>query len=174
MGRRSDIRPLPSAERLRELFSYDSETGDLVWKIIPCNFRRAKPGDIAGRIGPKGYRIIGVDRSYYYAHRLIWKIITDCDPVDQIDHIDGNRLNNKFENLREAANGPNLCNAKLRKDNKSGFKGVCWEHTHKAWKAYISHNGKQFKLGRFKHLSAAVEAVRRERERLHGEYARAA
>src|SRR5687768_7944839 len=172
MGRRSDIRPLPPVERLRELFSYDPLTGVLSWKSNP-KFKGLPVGR-CGTIGRCGYLMVGIDRNYFLSHRIIWKMVTGCEPQDQIDHIDGDRLNNRFDNLREASNGQNRCNIKIQKNNKSGFKGVCWEASHKAWKAYISHNGTQRKLGRFKDLSSAVEAVRCERERLHGEFARAA
>lgn len=173
MGRRVDIKPLPPCEELHRLFSYDAETGELLWRIRPSNRAvRVHPGDAAGTIGEKGYLVVGIARAYFLAHRLIWKMVTGCDPEDQIDHRDLNRANNRWINLRPASNGPNLANSKLRRDNKSGVKGVCWEESHKAWSAQIAVHGKQRRIGRFKDFDAAQTAITKERLRLHGEFAR--
>ena len=174
MGRRTDIKPLPALETLNELFIYDPSSGDLRWKSIPKNFRRARVGDLVGTIGAKGYRIVGIDRVYYLAHRIIWKMMTGSDPVDQVDHEDTNRINNRWENLRSTSNGPNIQNSRIRKDNKSGVKGVSWEASHKAWRATITHNGNVIRIGRFKTIAAASSAINDARYRLHGEFARAA
>lgn len=100
--------------------------------------------------------------------------MTGRDPQHFVDHIDGDKLNNKWANLREADNGQNKQNGSLYRNNRSGVKGVCWDASHKAWRAYIGVNGVQRKLGRFKSINDAASAVAAERERLHGEFARAA
>lgn len=174
MGKRSDIKPLPSLERLNELFVYEPLTGDLRWKSVPPKFQRAKIDDLVGTIGEKGYRVVGVDRVYYLAHRIIWKMMTGDDPADQVDHEDTNRQNNRWSNLRDASNGPNVQNSRLRKDNNSGFKGVCWDSTHNAWLASIGLNGKQRKLGRFKIKGDAIAARLKAAEELHGQFMRVA
>lgn len=174
MGKRSDIKPLPSVERLNELFVYEPLTGDLRWKSIPNQFRRAKVGDLVGTIGAKGYRVVGIDRIYYLAHRIIWKMMTGADPVDQIDHEDTNRQNNRWANLREATNGPNICNSRLRKDNTSGVKGVCWDKSHKAWAAYIAAGDGHKRIGRFKIKEDAIAARLKAAEELHGQFMRVA
>jgi hypothetical protein len=170
MGRRSDIKPLTSVERLNELFTYNPVTGELRWKSVPKKFQRAKVGDLAGTVGASGYLVVGVDRIYYYVHRIIWKMMTGIDPFDQVDHEDTNRLNNRWLNLREASNGPNVQNSRLRKDNRSGFKGVCWDSHHKAWAATI--DGKR--IGRFKDKQDAIAARMRAAEELHGPFMRVA
>lgn len=173
MGKRSDIKPLPSLERLNELFVYDPLTGDLRWKSIPANFRRAKVGDIAGTIGWKGYRVVGIDRVYYLAHRIIWKMMTGEEPADQIDHEDTDRLNNRWANLRPVTNGKNVWNSKLRKDNKSGFKGVHFKQGR--WRAVLGGavNGKkQQHLGCFATAEEAARAWCRAAEKQRGEYYR--
>lgn len=174
MGKRSDIKPLPSVERLNELFAYNPETGDLIWKMIPANFRRARVGDLVGTVGEKGYRVVGIDRVYYLAHRIIWKIMTGSDPLDQIDHRDTNRLNNRWRNLRPADNGKNRQNTQLAKNNSSGVKGVCWEESHQAWKAYISAGNRQRRLGRFKNKEDAISARLKAAEEMHGQFMRVA
>jgi len=180
MGRRSDIKPLPSLERLNALLSYDESAGTLTWKMQPdtsrsnINFNNKCGGKIAGTVGAKGYLIIGIGKVYYLAHRIIWKMKTGVDPTDIIDHEDTVRLNNRWLNLRDAANGPNIQNSKIRKDNKSGVKGVFWDPTHKAWVAAIGVNGKQTRLGRFKDINQASEARRIASEKMHGQFARLA
>jgi len=173
MGKRADIKSLPSLETLNELFVYDPLTGDLRWKSIPANFRRAKVGDLVGTVGAKGYLIVGVNRVQYLAHRIIWKMMTGADPVDQVDHEDTNRLNNRWANLREATNGPNVWNAKLRKDNKSGFKGVHFKLGR--WRAVLGGGEKrQQHIGCFGSKEEAAEAWRVAAEKQRGEFMRIA
>jgi hypothetical protein len=173
MGKRSDIKPLPSLERLNELFVYEPLTGDLRWKSVPKKFQRAKVGDLVGTIGAKGYRIVGVDRVQYLAHRIIWKMVTGEEPADQIDHEDTNRLNNRWTNFRPVTNGKNVWNSKLRKDNKSGFKGVHFKQGR--WRAVLggSSEGKRQKhIGCFATAEEAASAWRAAAEVQRGEYFR--
>lgn len=187
MGRRSDIKPLPSLERLRELFDYDPETGELRWRVQSgegrsvFGFNNKCGGKIAGTVGVKGYLIIGIRYSgasaatYYLAHRIIWKLMTGDDPADQVDHEDTNKLNNRWRNLRPAENGPNIQNSRLRKDNTSGAKGVQLRvrGNYRRWRAIITANKKSTILGDFKTFEEAVAARAQAAERLHGQFARA-
>lgn len=171
--RRSDIKDLPAAEELRRLFIYDPETGVLRWRVKPHpRAQRSAPGSVAGTTGVRGYRIVKVGPEYYLVHRLIWKIQTGCDPVDQIDHVDGDRLNNRWANFREADNGKNRWNTRLAKNNKSGVKGVHLEHG-RAWVAHIGTGARQIRLGRFHNFKDAVAARKHAEAALHGEFARA-
>lgn len=174
MGKRVDIKPLPALEHLNELFVYEPLTGNLRWKTIPANFHRAKVGDLVGTIGQKGYRVVGIDRVYYLAHRIIWKMVTGADPVDQIDHEDTNRLNNRWLNLRPATNGPNRWNTGLQKNNRRGVKGVCWDKTHNSWSAYIAAGSGHKRIGRFKIKADAIAARLKAAEELHGQFMRVA
>lgn len=180
MGRRSDIKPLPSLERLNELLSYDELSGLLTWKMQPATsranigFNNKCGSKIAGTINDDGYVVIGIAGKYYLAHRIIWKLMTRADPLDIVDHEDTDKGNNRWNNLREAANGQNIHNSKRRKDNKSGVKGVFWDDYHQAWVAAIGIDGKQIRLGRFKELNQASEARRIASEKMHGEFARVA
>lgn len=164
--------PLPCQTKLNLLLAYDKITGELRWR----NSARPgyEPGEIAGCI-PKGkvYRIVVIEGLGYYANRLIWKMITGSDPISVIDHIDLDGGNNKWENLRPAGRCQNGYNRKLNSNNKSGVKGVFWEKSHRAWKAVITVDKKSIRLGRLKRLSDAEHAISAERERLHGEFARA-
>jgi hypothetical protein len=180
MGRRSDIKPLPSLARLNELLSYEPETGVLTWKTQPTTsranigFNNKCGGKVAGTIGAKGYLTVGIGKSYYLAHRIIWKIMTGADPVDQVDHEDTDRLNNRWLNLRPTENGPNVQNSKLRVDNSSGVKGVHWDAQHKKWRAVLTTNGVSVRLGRFASLEEAASVIESARMRDHGEFARVA
>ena len=107
----------------------------------------------------------------YKIHRLIFLIHHNYLP-EEVDHIDGNPLNNKIENLRPAIHSENIRNAKLRKDNKSGEKGVTWDKKRNKWRTACVFNGKQYCAGYYKNISEAIENVRKLRKELHQEFAR--
>lgn len=169
MGKRSDIKPLPDCQKLNELLDYDPRKGTIVWResIGPCS-----EGSPAGNVGQHGYLVIGIEGIYYLAHRIIWKMMTGCEPEDQVDHRDNDRLNNKWFNLRPATNGPNIQNSRLRRDNKSGIKGVCWDSSNKKWVAQISLNRKNYRIGRYVSIDDAAKAIIAARKKFHGEFAR--
>lgn len=75
-------------------------------------------------------------------------------------------------NLRPAENGPNIQNSKLRKDNKSGVKGVHWDAHHKKWKAVVTANKKTKQVGRFSTVERAAAAIAVVRLTMHGDFAR--
>jgi len=173
---------LPSREELDALFEYDPKTGVLTWRRRTGNSRAdlgfnnkagGKPAGTrhAGRAGNQ-YLVIGINGSYFKAHRIIWKMVTGEEPPEFIDHEDGDNFNNRWGNFRDADNGTNLQNSKLRKDNKSGVKGVCWDAYHKKWVANIAVNGKQTRLGRFDTIEAAAAVVNAARLKVHGKFAR--
>ena len=169
MGRRAEIKHLPSVTKLNELFIYDAKTGELRWLSIPKSFKRAKVGDLVGTVGAKhGYRVVGIAGKYYYVHRIIWKMVTDSEPSHQIDHADGDRLNNRFSNLREATNAQNRWNSRLAKNNSSGVKGVCWESGRNTWVATVNCK----RIGRFKSKQDAILARMNAAAEMHGEFVR--
>jgi hypothetical protein len=155
------------------LFSYDPETGDLTRRVA-CG-QRGRAGAIVGTLNePGGYLRVVVDASSYYVHCIIWKMMKGRDPAVMVDHEDGNKLNNRWTNLRLATNGENICNSRLRRDNRSGVKGVIWEADRERWLAYITVNGRNTKIGRFESLAKAKGAIIAARIRLHGEFSRVA
>lgn len=146
--------------RLKELFSYDEQTGYFTRKVTVANNARA--GDIAGTINKKlGYVIISVDNRQHYAHRLVWLYKNGVFPDGQIDHINRKRCDNRISNLRQVTSSQNRQNTDVRIDNKSGAKGVFWYHKRNKWIAYIRFNGKRYSLGYHVNFEDAVSARKR-------------
>ena len=164
------FKPLPSLQRVKELLSYDSETGKLYWKQSVA--RWIKPGDEAGSYLRCAVDVT-IDTITYRAHRIVWLLVTGNDPgTFLIDHLDGNPHNNKFQNLRLATSRQNQCNQKRRIDNTSGLKGVTWDKSRNKWSARIQVKGKYIFLGRHKTKEEAYAAYCEAARKLHGEFAR--
>ena len=148
-----------TVERVKELFSYDG-TG-LIWLIDRPNAPRgSRAGYVSGPKNGKRYRLVTVDNKLHGEHRLIWMLQTGEIPI-QVDHQDGNGLNNRFENLRSVTRVENQHNLRKRKDNTSGVTGVCWHKTRKQWVVRISTDRKVKCVGYFADFEAAVAARRK-------------
>lgn len=106
------------------------------------------------------------------AHQLAWLYVNGTWPPSQIDHIDGDGLNNKIENLRLANSAQNNSNRSF--NGAVGFKGVYWNKSGKAYRAQIQINGRRIYLGSFATPEEAHEAYVKAAKELHGEFARAA
>lgn len=152
-------------KRIRELFAYDPEDGVLY---------RRRTWKRAGRKMPSGYYCLQVDGVEWREHRIVWEWVNGVTLTenDEIDHIDGDRGNNRIENLRKATRAENQWNAKVRKDNTSGFKGVSWNKKSQRWTANISINGKVTYLGAFPTAEEAHEAYTARARELRGSFAR--
>lgn len=109
-------------ERLKEALQYERETGLFRW----CSTTRAtKAGEVAGSIRVLGYRSIMIDGISYYAHRLAWFLEHGEWPKHHVDHINGDRADNRIENLRDVTVSQNSHNtSKLGPRNTTGFRGV--------------------------------------------------
>jgi hypothetical protein len=142
-------------EELKKLFRYDETTGKLYNKITRSS--GAQKDMEAGTLN-RGYRVVGIDGVVYLVHRIIWKMMTGNDPIEQLDHINHNGLDNRMENLREVTNQENHKNQRISCNNTSGTLGVNWSSASKKWRAYITVDGKQIHLGLFKYYTAAVKA----------------
>ena len=151
--------------RLHELFHY--KDGNLIWKIDKS--RRVKAGDIAGYLNKLGYIDIGVDRKVYKAHRLIYFYHNEHLPLS-IDHIDGNKSNNKIENLRSATTSQNAMNRKISIKNSSGIKGVVWHKRDKKWVVNVKVNSKCHSFGYFDDKKAAELVAIEATNELHKEF----
>lgn len=150
-----------------DLFSYDPETGEITRLVYRSHFRK---GTIAGKIDTHGHRQITVNGKAYMAHRLAWYLHYGEWPEKHLDHINGDRDDNRVTNLRLASRSQNGRNRKLNKNNTSGIKGVIWDKRDRKWMVRVMHNCKSHYGGRFKNLYDAAKAVRELREKLHGEF----
>ena len=131
--------------RLKELLNYDPDTGVFAWLVKPS--KRVNVGAIAGCVMVIGYREIGIDGKSYYAHRLAFLYMTGAWPIDQLDHRNGIRDDNRWDNLREATNAENCQNQVMPCTNKSGFMGV--SRFRNKWRARIKIAGREKHLGFF-------------------------
>jgi hypothetical protein len=151
--------------RLKELLTYNPETGEFRWSTTPRKGVRA--GGIAGNILSTGHRI-RIDRLEYKAHRLAWLWVYGRWPQDDIDHINGDPTDNRIANLREATDSQNLGNSKRRADNTSGFKGVARSSAKaEKWRAHLQG---QY-LGSFDTKEEAHAAYVAKARELYGEFA---
>lgn len=167
-----------TATRVRALFAYDCASGLLRWKVRPASdfssVRAAKiwnarfAGRIAGSTDVHGYREIGVDNRAFKAHRLAWLWVTGDWPCGDIDHLDGNRLNNQFSNLRDVARRVNCENRRsVRSDSGTGLLGVHFHKASQLFHACIKAQGTKHSLGYFKTAEAAHAAYVNAKRQLH-------
>ena len=153
-------------ERLKHLMRY--EDGKLYW--VRPTAKWMKEGTEAGFIMNMGYRIACVDGRQIMMHRLVFLYHHGYTP-EIVDHIDGDILNNRIENLRPATRSQNNINARTRNDNKSGQKGVRWREDQQKWQAGITVNKKKHHLGYFTAFEDAKNAYLIAAQQLHGEFA---
>ena len=151
---------------------YEPETGLFFWAAARPKVR---VGDQAGYTKKdRGYIYIEFDQKSYAAHRLAWFYMTKKWPSDQIDHINGNKSDNRFANLREATNGQNRANTKT--SGKHGLKGVKFlpwiKNGGKCWQSQITHNKKVIYLGCYHTKEEAHEAYVKKAIEFHGDFHR--
>ena len=164
----------PSAERVRALLDYDRDTGIFRWKDTKA--QRIKNGEIAGcavRCARRNvvYWKINVDGMPRSAHVLAW-LYCYGEYVAEIDHRDGDGLNNKIENLRPCTATQNRANTGRLITNKSGFKGVSWHNGARKWRATINKDRQQYHLGFFENPEEAYAAYVKSAKEMFGEFAR--
>ena len=161
-----------TAERLRTLLYYDPKIGVFSWRhgmptARSTHINPRRTGDRAGCAGSKdGYWRIRIDRYLFLAHRLAWLYMTGEWPKEQIDHINRDRADNRWCNLRAASHRENMMNKKLNRNNKSGFRGVSFDKRSKKWTSKIMIHRKGIHLGYFADRETARDvylvAARRE------------
>lgn len=160
-------------ETLRCLLDYYPENGDLVWKPrSPGMFTGGKQsaeqncaiwngryaGKIATSIGNRGYCRVKIFDRDYQSHRVIWAFVHGQWPINDIDHINGIRTDNRIVNLRAVTRSENNCNQRCGVRNTSGVIGVSWDKGTNKWRAQIAINRRGYHLGLFRSLGDAITA----------------
>jgi len=148
---------LPDAAVLRCLFVYDTVDGVL---------RRKSDNKAVGGLNNHGYHRVVVEGVRYLTHRLIWKMIHDEEP-DEVDHINGQRDDNRLANLRNVSKKVNQENGAKRVNNTSGYPGVSWSRLHSKWRAQINHNGRKIHIGLFGCKIDAHKAYLKAKKKYH-------
>ena len=148
-------------ELVQEKFNYNKYTGILT--------RNSASNRKVGTVDSHGYIRLTINYKKYRAHRVIFLHVNGFLP-EYVDHIDGDRLNNKIENLRYCSLSQNSMNSKVRSDSKSGVKGVMWHKASNRWRGYIRIGGRNKQVGSFKNIVDAEMAIKAFRAKYHGEF----
>lgn len=151
-------REVITQEQLKELLHYCPETGVWTWLV---SRGKARKGDEAGHImisGGKKYRGIRVLGYPFRAHRLAFLYVNGVFPEQDVDHEDGNGLNNRWSNLRAVTPADNAKNQRLHSSNASGKSGVSWHKRDSKWQAIITVNSRKKQLGYFSSKEEAIAA----------------
>ena len=165
---------LPTPKEIRKLLRYEPDTGKLYWlERTPDLFEDGKQSaetacrrwntryaskEALATLHGGGYRQGSIFGKAYLAHRVVWVMVHNEWPADQIDHINGVKNDNRIENLRVVTNGENSRNLPKRADNTSGHMGVRWHKKALKWTAQITVNSQQVHLGVFTKKDDAIAA----------------
>lgn len=173
-------------EFLSKILSYDPEKGTFSYltatedmfpnakfpHVICASWNAKNAGQLAFTTrGTNGYLLGSVMGERMFAHRVAWALHMGRWPEHYIDHINGNRKDNRISNLREATHGQNLCNQGAYANNTSGYKGVSWNRVNKRWQAKIRVNSKLLHVGEFTCPKEAHNAYCEAAKKHHGEFA---
>jgi hypothetical protein len=162
--KKSFSNPLPNLDTLLHHFDYDHNTGEITWRN-PSSKKMTK-GDIAGTSNNQGYVCISFYGDKLKAHRIAWKMFYGSIDNDLlIDHINGNKSDNRISNLRLVSHLENNRNKRICNNNSSGYPGVIYYKNANKWAASINNNGKREYLGFFKKFEDAKNArIKKEKE----------
>lgn len=162
---------LPSPEYLRKALRYEPETGKLFWRErddVPkeVNTRWAGKEAFTCVMGA-GYKKGRINKTPFYAHRVIMAMVNGEWPPEEVDHISGDKTDNRLSNLRLVTKAENQRNKRRRSDNTSGHIGVYWAKREGKWCARITAGGRKKNLGLFSRKADAI-AARKAAEAEHG------
>ena len=161
----------PSPERLAEVFVYDPNTGALIWRINTGK-KRLVGKRAGGCSSSTRYWRVCIDYHQIECHVVAWAIMNGRYPENEIDHINGDRADNRAANLRPATRSENQRNTKIGSSNRSGYKGVSFCGQTGRWRASIKYDGVARNLGRFLTKEEAAEAYKKAAVAAFGEFAR--
>ena len=140
--------------KAKQLITYDSNTGIFIWRVSTTN--KVNVGDVVGTINDKGYLQTRIQGKIVKLHRLAWAFIYGVFPINQLDHEDQDKTNNRISNLRLADAFINARNMPLKCTNKSGFTGVHWNKKNSNWRVQLCINHKRINLGSYTTLNKAI------------------
>jgi hypothetical protein len=145
---------------LKEIFKYDSDSGKFVWNIVTG---KVKVGTPAGTLNKTtGYWKVNYKLRPYYLHRLAWLYVYGEIPNDKfIDHVDGDKSNNRILNLRLCTDSQNKKNVGILSNNTSGYKGVSWHKASMKWRVSAWLNDKQYHIGVYQSKEEAIAAYKK-------------
>lgn len=165
---------LPTISDLRQFVLYDPDSGLLTWVARQSYNSRVRIGSEAfGYVGYHGYKMGRFGPWSGGAHRVAWAIYYGAWPTKKIDHINGDRTDNRIANLREATDQENAANRRLKGGKYSSFKGVT-AHVKPdriVWLAGICVNRKRIHLGQFRCETAAALAYDAAAKQHFGDFA---
>ena len=149
---------IPTRDQMAALVEYDPGTGRVGIKGLPNSH---------GWINAGGYHVIRIKGHDMYVHRVAIYLTYGVWP-EAVDHVNGNKLDNRISNLRIATRQENLFNSRCRSDSKSGVKGV--NRHGKGWRAKIKRDGILYSLGTYPTIEEASDAYKRAAAKLHEAY----
>ncbi len=151
---------LPTKEYLNERLSYDPETGILRWKMVSTRWGMRPTDRVAGTKASGGdCSQMMVDNTFLKAHRVIWRMVHgDFDEQLVIDHINGDRGDNRISNLRLVTHQENMKNCSLSKNNTTGHTGIWYQASTDKWHASIHKDYKKVHIGSYKTKGEAIKA----------------
>lgn len=160
-----------TAEFLRDVLSYDKNTGEFVWRNPP-KMGRVKKGEVAGALNRNGtkwqYLYIQINRNKYPCSHLAWLYETGNHPKNFIDHINGDSTDNRICNLRDVSPIVNAQNQRSAKQtNKLGLLGVCLHKKSNKYQAQITVNKKRIQIGLFNTAEEAHAEYIKAKRKLH-------
>lgn len=155
-------------DKIKSVIEYNQETGVFTWKV-----KRGcmSAGSVAGSLQSNGYLRLQVLGDEFLAHRLAFLMMTGSIP-DEVDHLDGDRINNSWSNLRAASRTENCHNTSLRVNNKSGFKNVNWHPGMRKWEVQVRVEGMKCRFGYYDDIELADLVAQEVRSKYHKEFAR--
>jgi hypothetical protein len=175
-----------SVEYLKECFDYDEQSGILFWSkqrpvthfLTTQTYQRwmtiysGKEAGTTNTIKGIKYKSCCIGDTKYLIHRIVWAICVGKHPERVIDHIDGDSLNNRIDNLRDVSQTINSRNSKMRSNNTSGVNGVRWDKQRNKWVVYVTSHidgiSKTKNLGRFNNFDDALKCRESWEEELGG------
>jgi len=153
-----------------ELFEYKNGKLYCKAKTNPKSNKK-NIGEEVGGLNGQDYLVTKIHYKSYFVHKIIFLMHYGYIP-QIVDHIDGNTLNNRIENLRAVNLSQNQHNRGIDKRNKSGFKNVAWCKRTKKWRVSLAVNNKSMEFGRFSDIELADLVAQEARDKYHKEFVR--